>query len=53
MRNLEILTRFADTLSQHLQKDEQIERACFDEFGRICVVYTNGQRMLVFKYGSD
>jgi hypothetical protein len=53
MRNLEILTRFADTLSQYLQKDEAIERACFDEFGRVCVVYTNCQRMLTFKYGTD
>jgi len=49
MRNLEILTKFADTLNLS-DGDDKVVRACTDEFGKFIFVYTAKHLLIRVKY---
>ena len=51
MRNIEILNHFTGNLAE-LEADEQIVRACMDEFDKMLFVYTSKCRLRGYKIGS-
>lgn len=51
MRNLEILTKFTNTLN--LSEGEKIVNSCLDEFGHLLFVYTNKNALVIYKYTAE
>ena len=51
MRNIEILNHFTGNLAE-LEADEQVVRACIDEFDKMLFVYTSKCRLRGYKIGS-
>ena len=52
MRNLEILTKFTNTLKE-LQKEEKVVAACLDEFGSLLFVLTTSNILITYSFEVD
>lgn len=50
MRNLALLSKLGNTLSEVEDLDDQVAAACLDEFGHLLIVYTKNHNLHAYKF---